>query len=315
MPKVSVIIPTFNRAEFLCSTITSVLNQTLQDFEIIVIDDASQDHTREVVNSLNDKRIRYICHERNKGVAAARNTGVVNAKSDYIAFLDDDDEWFPEKLQKQFDLLESCPPIIGVVYTGSFIVEEYSKKILAKVFPKKRGDIFDEVLTTNRVADTSTIFLRKQCFEKVGFFDEDLHFGEDYDMWLRISKEFQFEYVNELLINKCVLHNNRPSLSHNYESVIRNIEMSLKKHATLLTSNNKGHSGRYRELGEVYCCTGDIRKGREAFIKAIKLYPLEIKHYYSLFLSLLGAKNFKQFKEFKDRTILRLRENFGFICV
>ena len=315
MPKVSVIIPTYNRAEFLRSTITSVLNQTFQDFEIIVIDDASQDHTREVVNSLNDERIRYIRHERNKGVAAARNTGIVNAKSDYIAFLDDDDEWFPEKLQKQFNLLESCPPTIGVVYTGSLRIEESSKKILSKIFPKKRGDIFDEILTTNRAADTSTIFLRKQCFEKVGLFDEDLHFGEDYDMWLRISKEFHFEYINEPLINKYLLCNGQPSLTHNYESVIRNIEMLLKKHAPLLASNNKGHSGRYRELGEIYCCTGDIRKGREAFIKAIKLYPLEIKHYYSLFLSLLGAKNFKQFKEFKDRTILRLRENFGFICV
>jgi len=313
MPKVSVIIPTYNRAELLCSTITSVLNQTFQHFEVIVIDDASQDHTREVINSLNDKRIRYICHERNKGVSAARNTGIVNAKSDYIAFLDDDDEWFPEKLQKQFNLLESCPPIIGVVYTGAFIIEESSKKILVKDFPKKRGYIFDEILTTNRVACTSTLFLRKQCFEKVGLFDEDLYFGEDYDMWLRISKEFHFEYVNELLINKkCLLSNDRPSLSYNYESVIRNIEILLKKHAHLLVSNNKGYSNRYKELGEMYCCIGDIRKGREAFIKAIKIYPLEIKHYYNFFLSLLGTENFKKFKEFKDSVIYRLRESFYF---
>jgi glycosyltransferase involved in cell wall biosynthesis len=314
MPKVSVIIPTYNRAEFLRSTITSVLNQTFQDFEIIVIDDASQDHTREVVSSFGDKRIRYIRHETNKRVAAARNTGVISSKGTYIAFLDDDDEWFPEKLQKQFDLLEACPPTIGVVYAGAFVIGESSKKILAKISPKKRGDVFDTILTQNRIAATSTIFLRSQCFEKVGLFDESLGFADDYDMWLRISKEFQFEYINEPLINY-LLHDDQPSLSHNYEAVIRDTEILLKKHAPLLASNNKGHSGRYRELGEIYCCTGDIRKGREAFIKAIKLYPLEIKHYYSLFLSLLGAKNFKKFKESKDRIILRLRESFGFICV
>ena len=283
-------------------------------YEIIVIDDASQDHTREVISSFGDKRIRYIRHETNKRVAAARNTGVVNSKGAYIAFLDDDDEWFPEKLQKQFDLLEACPPIIGVVYAGAFIIGESSKKILAKISPQKRGDVFDTILTQNRIAATSTIFLRSQCFEKVGLFDESLVFADDYDMWLRISKEFQFEYINEPLINY-LLHDDQPSLSRNYEAVIRDTEILLKKHAPLLASNNKGHSGRYRELGEIYCCTGDIRKGREAFIKAIKLYPLDIKYYYSLFLSLLGAKNFKKFKECKDRIILRLRESFGFICV
>src|SRR5258705_10332336 len=110
MPKVSVIIPTYNRAECLRSAITNVLNQTFQDFEIVVVDDSSQDHTREVVNSLDDKRIKYIRHERNKGVAAARNTGVSNAKGDYIAFLDDDDEWFPEKLKKQCAVLEASSP-------------------------------------------------------------------------------------------------------------------------------------------------------------------------------------------------------------
>ena len=170
MPKVSVIIPTYNRAAFLRLAIASVLNQTFQNFEIIVIDDASQDHTREVVNSLSDTRIRYIRHEGNRGVAVSRNTGVVNAKGSYIAFLDDDDEWFPEKLQKQFDLLEACQPIVGVVYTGAFIIEESSKRVLAKVFPKKRGNIFDTIHPQNRsAAYTSTIFLRRKCFKKSWF--------------------------------------------------------------------------------------------------------------------------------------------------
>ncbi len=128
MPDVSVIIPIYDRSEFLCTAIASVLAQTLQDFEIIVVDDASADDTQEVVGNLDDGRIRYIRHEINKGVAATRNTGVLNSKGKYIAFLDDDDEWFPEKLKKQFDLLETRPRIVGGVYTGSLAVEATSRK-------------------------------------------------------------------------------------------------------------------------------------------------------------------------------------------
>ena len=174
--------------------------------------------------------------------------------------------------------------------------------------------MFDIILTQNRIAATSTIFLRIQCFEKVGLFDESLGFADDYDMWLRISKEFQFEYIDEPLVNY-LLHDDQPSLSHNYEAVIRDIEILLKKHAPLLASNKKSHSGRYRMLGEAYLFTGNIRKGRQAFVKAIKLYPFEIRHYYNWFLSLLGAKNFKKFKESKERIILRLCESFGFTRV
>lgn len=108
MSKVSVIIPTHNRSELLYSAITSVLNQTFQDFEIIVVDDCSGDNTPEIVSKLNNKRIKYIRNEINKGEAEARNTGIMNSDSEYIAFLDDD-EWLPEKLTLQVDLLKNSP--------------------------------------------------------------------------------------------------------------------------------------------------------------------------------------------------------------
>ena len=124
MPDVSVIIPTYDRSEFLRTAIASVLAQTLQDFEIIVVDDASADDTQEVVGNLDDGRIRYIRHEINKGVAATRNTGVLNSKGKYIAFLDDDDKWFPEKLtehgwlepklQIACDLFQGVPGVLLV---------------------------------------------------------------------------------------------------------------------------------------------------------------------------------------------------------
>lgn len=97
MPKVSVIVPTYNRAECLSTSINSILNQTFQDFEIIVVDDASQDQTPDVLRHFSTERVKYILHERNKGGSATRNTGIANSLSDFIAFLDDD-EWFPDKL-------------------------------------------------------------------------------------------------------------------------------------------------------------------------------------------------------------------------
>src|SRR5262245_9487013 len=137
-PEVSVVIPTYNRAGFLKTAITSALAQTLQNFEIIVVDDASQDDTEKILRQFQDSRIRLIRHKTNQGVAAARNTGVVNSKGKFIAFLDDDDQWFPQKLEKQLRVLEKNPTV-GVVYTGSFAVDASSNQIIKQLIPKERG--------------------------------------------------------------------------------------------------------------------------------------------------------------------------------
>jgi len=300
MPKVSVIIPTHNRADILREAITSVLSQSFSDFEIVVVDDASRDNTSEVVRAIDDQRIKYLRHETNRGVALARNTGVLNSTGQYIAFLDDDDEWLPDKLKKQYDLLEGSPVIVGVVHTGSFAVDVSSRKILRQLTPTKRGKIFDEMFIQNSIAPTSTFFLRRECFERVGLFDVKLEFGEDFDMWLRIAKEFQFEYIEEPLV-KFSVSNNKSSLSANYELKIRGGEAQLRKYAALFALNSKVHSRRYLDLGVLYCYKGDVIKGRKALIKAIKIYPFEPKYYFNLCLSLLGANNFKILKQLKEQ--------------
>src|SRR5262245_35235747 len=174
MPKVSVIIPTHNRAHFLRGAIFSVLNQTFQDFEIIIVDDASNDTTSQVVGSFDDKRLRYVRHETNKGGSAARNTGILASKSEYIAFLDDDDEWLPEKLAKQMDVLIGSPPEVGCVYTGYIWVDRVSSRVLSQYSPTKRGNLFHDLLASNCVGGTSSILLKRDCLRKVGLFDESL---------------------------------------------------------------------------------------------------------------------------------------------
>ncbi|MGI0015089.1 MAG: glycosyltransferase family 2 protein, partial [Nitrososphaera sp.] len=124
MAKISVLIPTYNRPEFLRLAIVSVLNQTFQDFEIIVVDDASwTPGTQSVTEGFADKRIKYVRHPVNRGLSAARNSGIRAAVGRYIALLDDDDEWLEEKLARQFSVIESSPLRVGVVYTGCFYID------------------------------------------------------------------------------------------------------------------------------------------------------------------------------------------------
>ncbi len=237
--KVSVIIPTHNRAEFLPSAITSVLNQTFQDFEIIIVDDGSKDNTQEVVLNFNDKRIKYIRNEVNKGEAGSRNVGILNSNAGYIAFLDDDDEWLPDKLRLQVDLLENNPSIVGVVYTGYVEVDRSNNKIIWQMVPAKRGNIYKDILVKNYVGVPSTVVLRRACFEKVSLFDENIIYPTDYDMWIRLSDKFCFEYIKESLVRYYV---HERSISGNLELRIRGAEKILKKYEQSFSLNSKAHS-------------------------------------------------------------------------
>ena len=295
MPKVSVIIPTHNRAEFLRSAITSVLNQTFQDFEIIVIDDASNDHTREVIANFNNARIKVIHNQISKGAAGARNIGIVNTSCEYIAFLDDDDEWLPEKLQIQTCLLDNSPPKVGGVLTG-YTIEKMSERIVSTV-----NYAMIDLPKGNPIA-TSSILLRRECFEKCGLFDENMLTGSDYDMWIRISKKFSFKVIKNALV-KYYIHEN--SLTFNYEKRARSLEILLEKHKDFFKSDYKGYSKQYLELGITYCYKGDIQKGRKALGTSIKINPFEMRNYFNFILSLLGVEKFKKLKEAKEKMFVQ----------
>ena len=298
MPEVSVVIPTYNRAGFLRSAIRSVLNQTFQDFEIIVVDDGSTDYSaKEVVSEFRDPRIRYIRHEVNRGGSAARNTGIKASKGKYIAFLDDDDEWLPEKLQRQLEVLYSSPERVGGVYTGFLLVNRESGKLISRRIPYKSGNLYGELVSGNCIGTTSTLLLKRECFDKVGLFDENLLSSQDYDMWIRISREFFFECLSEPLVRYYV-HGRR--ITTTQRAVIEGMELMLRKHESFFMLNRKAFSSMYLTFGVLCCLSSDIRKGRRAFLKAIKLYPFEIRHYFNLALSLLGTNGFRKIKEMKS---------------
>ena len=291
MPKVSVIIVTYNRAELLGAAIMSVVNQTFEDFELVIVDDASRDGTSSVVKNFHDQRIKYICHAVNKGEAGARNTGVMNASGEYIAFLDDDDEWLPEKLALQVDLLERSSAQVGIIYTGRYTIDGASEKEIGVMIPTKKGDLSQEIRRRNFIT-LSSVLLRRQCFDAVGLFDENIIFGPDYDMWIRIAPMYHFDYIAMPLV-KYLVHPN--SLSANYDRRAKGIETTLKKHEDFFSVDKSNFSRRHFRLGITYYLTGDIQRGRTMCLKAIKIYPFELRNYVTLlWLSLFGVTGYKK---------------------
>jgi glycosyltransferase involved in cell wall biosynthesis len=295
MPKVSVIIPTHNRAEFLRSAITSVLNQTFQDFEIIIVDDASKDHTQEVIAHFNDARIKVIYNQVSKEAAGARNTGLMNANCEYIAFLDDDDEWLPEKLKMQTSLLDNSPLEVGGVCTGHFEVEKVRGRV-SICNPEINDFSKDNFITT------SSVLLRRECFEKCGLFDESMPTNSDYDMWIRISKSFSFKIIKKALVNYYI-HENR--LTFNHEKKARGLEILFEKYDDLFKKNYKRYSKLYLDLGMHYCYEGEMLKGRKAFSKSIRMNPFEMRNYFNFVLSLFGAEGYKKLKKAKEKMFMQ----------
>jgi glycosyltransferase involved in cell wall biosynthesis len=297
MPKVSVILPTYNRSFFLASAIQSVLNQTFHDFEILIIDDASVDSTRETVESFNDKRIKYIFHEKNKGEAVSRNTGIINSTGEYIAFLDDDDEWFPEKLKLQVDLLENGSDNVGCIYSGFLFVHRDNNRILRQKIPTKEGNIYKHMLVRNVVDSPSSVIIRRECFEKVGLFDADLPYFVDYDFFLRLSKLYYFAFIKRPLL-KYFVHD--AQLSNDIDIIEKGLEAlknKYRRNTGLGVSFNKIYSRHYLQISILYCDRDNFIKGREALIKAIYLNPFDYKIYLQMLFSLFSYKYYSRLRE------------------
>lgn len=196
-PFVSVVIPVYNRPGYVERAVKSVLSQTFKDREIIVVDDGSKDSTVSVLNSFGEK-IKVLTTE-NRGVSAARNTGVRHSKGKYIAFLDSDDEWLPEKLKKQLDYMFSKG--YSVSQTDEIWIRRGRRVNRKKKHLKPRGDIFIPSLSLCLVTP-SAVMMTKKMFLKYDGFDESLPACEDYDMWLRMGLKEKFGLLGEKLVIK-----------------------------------------------------------------------------------------------------------------
>jgi len=299
-PTVSIIIPTYNRAHLVGRAIRSVLNQTYQDFEIIVVDDASIDNTEEVVKSFEDNRIRYIRHEKNKGAAAARNTGIKAARGEFIAFQDSDDEWLPEKLEKQMDIFQDLSKEIAVVYTDILKVEK------GKTFHERDPSIMPEegAICKKRIDfRVKGIFLqssviRKESLITVGMLDENLQRYHDLDLFIRLATKYSFYHIDEPLVRyyyKCSIDN----IASNEPARIKALTYLLGKYKDELSRDRKLFAKILYDIGISECRIGAFEAGRRNVFRAVRTNPLSIKLILAALVLLLGRDVYRAVAEAK----------------
>jgi glycosyltransferase involved in cell wall biosynthesis len=275
-PLVSAIITTYRRADVLPRAIRSVLAQTVGDIEVLVVDDEPSEEAAAAVAGVGDERVRYIAHDVNQGLSAARNTGIAAARAPFVAFLDDDDEWAPAKLEHQLAAMR--PHARGAVVTS---YERWIRPGRISVERQIRldGEVFETLLRDDMV-HMVTLLVPTEVFARIGGFDEDLRHHEDLDMALRLARELSFVTVPEALT---VIHVTPDSLSRNTENRIRALRRIIEKHPELRDDRRIRSRWTYR-LARLYGEAGDTKRWRRHLVEAVQLDPRNVRA-----LAVLGA--------------------------
>ena len=304
-PKVSIIIPTYNREKLLPRAIQSVLSQTYSNWELIVVDDGSTDNTKKIVEEFQkkDRRIGYIWQENFGGTSKPINTGLKVSQGEYIALLEDDDEWLPEKLERQLGVFQnSKKENLGFVGCNILIVNEETKSTMTCNVLKHSDKIFSEKLLDNKFfCNFSALLIKREFINKVGFLDENLKFATDKDIFLRIFKKYNFDFVPITLV-KCYVHgkNNSTGIPQ-YDIFLSDLLYMYRKYRDLYKKYPKICSRDQKSIGNLYVLLGDCKQGRKYFLRSIANYPFNFKSYQSLLLSFLGSRAFLQFFNFKKK--------------
>jgi glycosyltransferase involved in cell wall biosynthesis len=311
-PKVSVYIPTYNYGRFLGEAIQSVLDQTFQDWELIVVDDGSTDNTREVVEAFDDPRIHYV-YQENQGNPAARNTALRLVRGEYVACLDGDDIWLPEKLAKQVAQLDALPPTVGLVYSDLYVFNDGDGAITGRFLRGRRpprGRVLAQLLPERSAFIVDTVALiRREVFDEVGLYDESLHTYEDWEMWVRIANSYEVETLDEPLAR---FRRHASSLSADVEKMYRHghaAKTKVMESYPLTPDERRALRGNlaYDEYsyGIDQLRLGRRRKAWGAFFRSVRLRPGERKTYIHLGLPLLSQRLYgflyKSYSSVKER--------------
>ena len=243
LPLVSVIVPAYNAEQFIARTLLSVLNQTYKNLEILVIDDGSKDRTVEIVEQIAKKDSRVVLlRQPNFGVAKARNLAIENAKGEYIAPIDADDIWYPQKIEKQIEVFLNSEPSVGLVYTWSVLIDESdritnrSDEISSFHFlniAAVEGKVYLPLIYRNFIGNSSVPLIRKSCLNKVGNYNEllkerDAQGCEDWDLQLRIAEFYQYKVVPNFLVGYRRLSNsmsgNHLGMAKSYNAIMADVK-------------------------------------------------------------------------------------------
>lgn len=207
--QIDIIIPTFNRSATLQRAIESVLNQTYKDYYLYIVDDGSTDNSKDIIATYLDFPNIFYLKQENKGVSAARNFGIQKSKSPWIAFLDSDDEWLPNKLQTQVSFWKDNPQY-NFIHSNEIWIRNNKRVNAPLKFDKSNNNIFERSLATCLISP-STVLMKRSLGDEFHFFDESLTICEDYDLWLKILLKEEVGFIPEYLIKKYGGHNDQLS--------------------------------------------------------------------------------------------------------
>ena len=285
-PIVTVIVPTCGRAHLIAHAVETVRAQTWADWELLIVDDngegtESQRATEdEVLRYGDDPRVRYVKHEQNRGASAARNTGSSEARGQYVAFLDDDDSWHPDKLTLQIRCFLEGPADVALVYGGFRRV--FADGSTSIVRPDGSAHLLPRLLMENAIGTTSLVMCRRDALLAVGGFDERLPALQDFDLYIRLGLEHPFTWVDAILADH--RRQGGRSITTDPEAAVRGHELFYEKHRQLLERNPRVHAYRLRASALVLARSGREREARAAYLRAWWLEPCRIS---SLTLGLL----------------------------
>lgn len=317
-PTVSVVIAAFNAARWIGETLDSVLAQTYRDFEVIVIDDGSTDETADVV-ALYGRKVHYF-HRENGGQPSARNVGIRAARGSYIAFIDADDLWLPNKLELQMKLL-TVRRHLAWVYSDAFYYDTESRSVrktasqLNKMFD---GDILRQLLMGNFIPSPTPV-IKKEVFDIIGYFDESplLRIGEDWNMWLKIAAKYIIGYIPQpLAMVRCHATSMIGSmdLSVSFQSELRMVEQAVSRDPVHLTAIRKSALAKVYINAAQYMLARNVarREPRKMFLHALRLNPcsmMAIGGFIVTFLPPTIIARIKTMRRFAQRKYFHLKHN------
>ncbi len=277
MATVSIVIPTYNCAQYLPKAIESVLAQTYTDFELIVVDDNSTDTTQEYLSSIQDRRLRVL-KTQGVGASEARNWGVRVAHGEYVAFLDADDFWFQEKLATQVELHQRYPSL-GMSFTNyDHLTEAYQSIVDCfgywNQFGKehkpylKLDEPLDFVMSTN-VIGTSTVMVKRDVFEQVGMFIPEIAYAEDWDLWLRISENFDIGVVNSIQVGYLMRQGSATQTDSRRADNLRSVEAIISRYKEAKHNRPVSVSAFDKAQARVLEGYADFHRGQQRYTTAI----------------------------------------------
>lgn len=292
MELVSGVISTHNRTpDIVERALKSILGQTYTNIEVIVVDDSTsdfeeRDEVKSVVESYSDRNVRYIRHEKCQGACAARNTGLAAANGEIIGFLDDDDEWLPEKVEKM--LPSFADPEVGLVYSHCQFTDDSNSEVHVKDFECHTGYVYDELLSVvNFIGSTSFPLLRKKAVIEAGGFDILMQSSQDLDMWIRVAENYKVDFVDAVLNNYHVHTGDR--ITTNFTKRVKGTERLIEKNIEYLKKHKPAYYIRCNTLVTYYSLNLQSKEAFSAWLKCVALCPCKIANNFDMLIKVIKS--------------------------